>query len=497
MRRSLYARLLATYLGVMMLALIGLGFLFSQMIVGETYTQKRDMLRIEAGRLAQYAARDYFTVGQVTKNFGEDLIYSAGQYKIDVWLVNLQGNVMQVQGAGQPAERSIESEQLKGYLSRIMNGETVETMGNLNGVYSRPMLTLGMPAKDQSGAVLGAIFVHTPMDEMNMAFMNIYTRVSWLAIMSAGLGAVLMALVTARITRPLKQMNLAASEIAHGKFDRRVEVTGDDEVGQLARNFNKMAEELKKLEELRGGFVANVSHELRSPMTSMQGFVQGMLDGTIPPEQRDYYLDIVLQETKRLTRLVNDLLDLSKMESGNFPLQCSAFELNERIRRVLIRYEGRIDDKHLQVQVDFRSEICMVWADPDRIDQVLSNLIDNAIKFTPEGGQLDIWTYTSTGKAFCCIKDSGIGLTEDQLPFIFERFYKADTAHTPGRGTGLGLSIVKKIIEEHGQTIEATSQAGKGTSFVFSLVSYQEKGKLLEKRAKDFGGDKAREREKE
>lgn len=204
-------------------------------------------------------------------------------------------------------------------------------------------------------------------------------------------------------------------------------------------------------------------------MTCIQGYIQGMQDGTIPPEEQGKYMDVVLSETKRLTKLVAELLDLSRFESGKFPLNRKAFDVNELIACALIKYEKQIEDKGISVEVAFRDNQCMVYADSDRINQVVTNLIDNAVKFLSQGGQLNIKTHSVDDLCYVTIQDTGIGIAPDDLPFIFDRFYKADKAHTSGKGTGLGLSIVKKILEQHGQTIQVTSTLGKGTSFVFTL----------------------------
>ncbi|MGN0743194.1 MAG: ATP-binding protein, partial [Candidatus Fimadaptatus sp.] len=244
-----------------------------------------------------------------------------------------------------------------------------------------------------------------------------------------------------------------------------------DELGELARAFNSMAEDLSQLESVRRGFVANVSHELRSPMTSMQGYVQGMLDGTIPPEEHPRYLSVVLSETKRLNKLISELLDLSRIESGKFPLHYQRFDANELIARIMLQYEGRIEEKHINVDISFRQEQCVVWADPDRISQVVVNLIDNAVKFLEDGGSLTVWTLMDEDHAIVTVKDDGPGISADDLPYIFDRFYKADKAHS-GKGTGLGLSIVKKILEQHGQDIKCTSAPGRGAAFMFTLAKY-------------------------
>jgi signal transduction histidine kinase len=246
-------------------------------------------------------------------------------------------------------------------------------------------------------------------------------------------------------------------------------VKSRDEIGQLAMSFNTMAEELKKQEDLRSGFVANVSHELRSPMTSIHGFAQGMLDGTIPQEDHQKYLEVIVGETRRLNKLIRELLDLSQIESGKFPLHMQVFDVNELISRVLITFEEKIVSKSLEIEVDFKQDKAMVQADPDRIEQVVINLLDNAVKFTGEGGNIKIWSHGTQDKMLIGVSDNGPGIPEEDQPYVWERFYKVDKSHSGKKGTGLGLSIVKKIIDQHGERITLQSQPGGGATFVFSL----------------------------
>ena len=309
------------------------------------------------------------------------------------------------------------------------------------------------------------------MSNLDVSFGAMGRQVAVAAIAALILGVALSYLMSRSITRPITTISKAVGRFAKGELDSRVDINRHDELGELADAFNSMAEDLSRLEKLRRGFVANVSHELRSPMTSMQGYVQGMLDGTIPEADYPQYLNVVLSETKRLNKLISELLDLSRIESGKFPLNCQKFDVNELIARIMFQYEGRIEEKHINVDISFRQEQCLVWADPDRISQVVVNLIDNAVKFLQDGGSLTLWTLMDEDHAIITIKDDGPGIASEDLPYIFDRFYKADKAHS-GKGTGLGLSIVKKILEQHGQEIKCTSTPGRGTSFMFTLAKY-------------------------
>ena len=274
-----------------------------------------------------------------------------------------------------------------------------------------------------------------------------------------------------RVINPFIEMNHAVQCYSRGDFSTRIPVEGKDEAAQLGENLNEMAEQLRGLEETRRSFVANVSHELRSPLTSMKGFLEAMQDGTIPPENYPEYIGIVLNETRRMVTLVNDLLDLARIESGTIQLNFEVFDINELIRRTLLTFEARLVENEMEMEVRFAQEQCAVYADQAQIGQVLRNLIDNAIKYSPKGRSLAVSTYSMRKTVYVTVRDNGIGIPQEDVPHVFDRFYKVEKAHTPApqMGSGLGLSIVKRIIESHGQSITVRSARGRGTQFTFTL----------------------------
>ncbi len=274
-----------------------------------------------------------------------------------------------------------------------------------------------------------------------------------------------------RVINPFIEMNHAVQCYSRGDFSTRIPVEGKDEAAQLGESLNEMAEQLRGLEETRRSFVANVSHELRSPLTSMKGFLEAMQDGTIPPENYPEYIGIVLNETRRMVTLVNDLLDLARIESGTIQLNFEVFDINELIRRTLLTFEARLVENEMEMEVRFAQEQCSVFADQAQIGQVLRNLIDNAIKYSPKGRSIAISTYSMRKTVYVTVRDNGIGIPQEDVPHVFDRFYKVEKAHTPApqMGSGLGLSIVKRIIESHGQSITVRSARGRGTQFTFTL----------------------------
>jgi signal transduction histidine kinase len=279
-----------------------------------------------------------------------------------------------------------------------------------------------------------------------------------------------------RISKPIGAINKAVSNIASGKYEQRVAVRSKDEIGQLASNFNFMADSIEKLESTRSEFISDVAHELRTPMTSISGFVEGVLDGTIPPERRDEYLKIVLDESKRLTKMVNDMLEMSKMSSSEYKLDITEFDLNELTRICIIGLGGRIDEKNLEMNVNFEKDTLRVLADKDAINRVVINLLDNAIKFSYPNTTIRIRTWIEGGKAKFCIGNFGDGIDSEDLSNVFSRFYKTDKSRVNEKsGAGLGLSFVKNILTLHKQSVWVESldtkkgSDAKYTKFTFTL----------------------------
>lgn len=475
MRNMLFWRVLSSILVTVLVTLLVLSFTLVGFLRANGIEQKQELLREQARDVASMMSqRDATYLWSVTTNWDNvirDKIRAIGESNdLSIWLVDRNGFVLSLSTDSDTLAKRLKDEAVLEQLHRVMSGEEIQVQG-LFAELGGQIVTVGVPWADRFGDVGGAVLLHTDVSNLDVSFGAVGKQVIWAALAALVLGVALSYFITRSLTRPITKISRAVGKFAKGELDSRVDISRRDELGDLARAFNSMAEDLSQLEMLRRGFVANVSHELRSPMTSMQGYVQGMLDGTIPPEEHAKYLGVVLSETKRLNKLISELLDLSRIESGKFPLKYQKFDANELIARIMFQYEGRIEEKHISVDIDFRQQQCMVWADPDRISQVVVNLIDNAVKFLHDGGSLTVWTHIDEEHAIVTIKDDGPGIAADDLPYIFDRFYKADKAHS-GRGTGLGLSIVKKILEQHGQDIRCNSTPGHGTAFIFTLAKY-------------------------
>jgi signal transduction histidine kinase len=282
---------------------------------------------------------------------------------------------------------------------------------------------------------------------------------------------VMTTILMRRVTEPLHKISEAAQKFGGGDFSVRIEdVQGDDEIAALATTFNTMATNLQEIDNSRGQFMGNIAHELRTPMTTIKGFVDGILDGTIPPELQNHYLQIVSQEAGRLARLVQNMLDLSKLESGEYRVNARMFNIWETITGVALSAEQRISDGKIELEGLDPDNKCLVFADPDLIHQVVYNLLDNAIKFTPAGGVIRFSVEKLGPEAEITIWNSGQGISPEALPFVFDRFYKEDASRgLHARGAGLGLHICKVLVKLAGGQIRVESEQGEWCRFVFTL----------------------------
>ncbi len=320
----------------------------------------------------------------------------------------------------------------------------------------------------------GYIAMTAPLSIISKQLHRIYLIV-WISALGAMIFAsVVLSLVSKKILiNPLAEINNAAKRFANGEVNRRVYLESQDEIGELANSFNIMAESLEKVENNRRDFISNVSHELRSPITSIKGFIAGIIDGVIPKDKEGYYLDIVYSEIKRLTRLINDLLDLSAIESGKLKFDMKKIDINELIRLCVINNEQNIKEKNITLKIDLQDENCYVKADEDRTMQVITNLLDNAIKYCGANGLIRISTHYKGSKVFVQIYNNGPKIAEDEIRHIWSRFYKSDKSRTNKVSTGLGLPIVRMIIMQQGEEIWVKNQQNIGVTFTFSLTKYK------------------------
>ncbi len=446
--------------------------------VGKYATEdKFSSLRNIAGAMAVYVGSDYSVIvdGDTTE-FQKIVNYlSVDEPAIALFVCDTDGKLIALGTAGEedpalffsaePGEAVLPQQ----YAARLKGGETLMETGSLDGMLADYSFSVGVPIQMKEG-YNGAVFAvtfHTGIDTLlESTIMTLIMSSIWIMLVSL----VMVYVISERLTMPLRDMNEASKEFAKGNFDRKIEVRGNDEVAELAKSFNSLSEALMNLEYMRSSFVSSVSHELRTPMTTIGGFVDSILEGRISPEEEKHYLEIVSSEIKRLSRLVTSLLEISRIESGQKQLEISAFDVCETARIVLISNEQRLDEKELDVSFECDSDRIEVLADSDSVHQILFNICDNAIKFSNKGARFEIAVRDKGGKAEVSVYNEGIGISAEDLPFVFDRFYKSDKSRgLDKKGVGLGMYIVKTLVAAHGEEIKVESEYGKWCRFTFTL----------------------------
>lgn len=368
-------------------------------------------------------------------------------------------------------------------VSTLSEKTSIDGFDNMNGTLTDSYLYHGTPvySADQN-TVVGSVFACSSSSGINALIIST-VKTMVLASLWVFLAALIgVYFLTERIIGPIKDMSRAAKSYARGKFDVRIPVRGDDEISELATAFNHMATGLESLENMRSSFLANVSHDLKTPMTTISGFIDNILSGAIPPERQNEYLERIKNEVLRLSRLVRQLLDLSRIQAGDRKFEFVTFDICEVARQIVLSFEQKIDDKKLQVEFNCDSDRMKVVADKDAIHQILYNICDNAVKFSREGGIYKIDITLKDKKIHVSVYNEGQGISKEDLPFIFERFYKSDKSRGLDKtGVGLGLYITKTIIDAHGESIWAESELDEFCKFEFTLHPADNRKNLIDK----------------
>lgn len=353
----------------------------------------------------------------------------------------------------------------EGYVERLKSGKHIQIIDD-NYTFIYPII--------DNDTFHGIIIMTTPVSIINNKLNKIYLIIWISSLFTMILSTSVISLVSKQILiNPLAEINNAAKRFANGEVKKRVNIKSNDEIGELANSFNIMAESLEKVENNRREFISNVSHELRSPITSIKGFIAGIIDGVIPKNKEAYYLERVYSEISRLTRLINDLLDLSSIESGKLKFHMKKIDINELIRLCVINNERKIKEKGILLQVVLQGKNCYVNSDEDKLIQIVTNLLDNAIKYCYNDGIIRISTYLKGPKVFVEIYNNGPSISDEEIRHIWDRFYKSDKSRTNKVSTGLGLSIVRMILMQQGEEIWVKNDKEKGVAFTFSLTRYK------------------------
>ena len=349
-----------------------------------------------------------------------------------------------------------------------LTGNKSYVTGNYFGTFPEEVLSVTAPIVGQN-RTNGYVVIHLPMSMVTQSQNQILRIVYITAAIIFLLSMSILIMMHAFVYRPLRKITNAAKQYALGNLGYHVDVDTHDEMGYLADTLNDMSSELNSADEYQHKFIANVSHDFRSPLTSIKGYLEAILDGTIPKDKQETYLKRVIGETERLTKLTQSMLALNSMDIEGKIVR-SVFDINRVIRDTALSFEVQCNEKKITIELTYDDEKEAVYADVEKIRQVLYNLIDNAIKFSDPESSIYVTTSKRDEKIFVSVKDDGIGIPKSDVKKIFDRFYKADASRGKDKkGTGLGLSIVKEIIQAHGENIEVISNEGVGTEFVFSL----------------------------
>jgi len=504
-RRTLFSKYLQISLAIVLVSFLILGVMLVFFVARYLENDKRELLTENAHSVADLISdsstlvNNNLILGQ--SNFLQTVMSTISKsINASIFITNNTGlTQLCSEGANCVHDRAKIPDSI---MKSALTGEYFET-SNLGGIYKNNYYTVGVPIIVNSNGqniAVGVAFVSSEASSISDFTANITKIFFFAAIATFAIVFCMVGLYTYNMVRPLRQMAQAAKSFGAGDFSSRVPVTSQDEIGQLAIAFNNMADSLATSEGTRRSFIANVSHELKTPMTTIAGFIDGILDGTIPPDRQGYYLNIVSTEVRRLSRLVQSMLALSRIDSGELRMNKQRFDLTNILISTLLTFEQKIGDRNIRVEGLEEADTIFVDGDPDMIHQVVYNLIENAVKFTNEGGYIRISLSDAPDRTTLEIRNSGQGIQPDELPHIFERFYKTDKSRSKDKnGMGLGLYIVKTILRLHGGDITAASETGSYCSFTLWLPKEKEsiQPKLKDKTEKKDKGDKPNKEKKD
>lgn len=465
MKRTLYLKLLLGYVAFGILGFLTVTTFTTRQTYRYMQEQEADSLYREAKTIATSYATNYYqntlTLADVQKHLAAIDTY----LNASIWIVNPNGEIL-INSDSENTENAIT--QVEGF-DITSFGTRYYQSGDFFHTLSQESLTVYSPIII-SYKVRGYVLIHKPLSLITR-YGDGFLNISYVTLAIIFLCAfVLLGLFTWIVYIPIRKITKAANAYATGNFDTKINIHTNDELGYLAASLNYMASELNTLEDDQRKFIANVSHDFRSPLTSIKGYIEAIMDGTIPPEMQDKYLNIILMETERLNKLTQSMLELNKYGGHGTMLDVADFDINNIIKMTVQSFEGTCIQKKISFELILTGQELFVTADMSKIQQVMYNLIDNAIKFSHSDSSITIETTERNDKVFVSVKDTGIGIPKDSIKKIWERFYKTDSSRGKDKkGTGLGLAIVKEIIQAHNENINVISTEGVGTEFIFTL----------------------------
>lgn len=464
MRRTLYIKFITAYvilgfLGFLTTSTIGSRLVENQLIRQESEALYREATAIAANPTVRYQANS-LNLETIYNSLDAIASYQGAQ----VWLLNSKDEIIINTEDAAPAAKPKEVEDF----DPTTWGSSYYHISKFYGYFAQDMMSVIAPVTANM-TVKGYVVVHYPMRNIYNKREQILSSVYIVYLIFFALSLLILGFFSISVYSPLRKIMTGANEFAAGHLDYNIPVETHDEMGYLAASLNYMSDELAHTGETQRKFIANVSHDFRSPLTSIKGYLEAIEDGTIPPEMQDRYIRIVLNETERLEKLTKSLLTLNNLD-GTRVMNLRAFDINKVIKNTVATFEGTCRTKLISIELILTGEQLYVYADMEQIQQVLYNLIDNAIKFSPEDSTITIETTEKNERIFVSVKDRGCGIPRESLTKIWERFYKIDASRGKDRkGTGLGLAIVKEIVNAHNQNINVISTEGIGTEFIFTL----------------------------
>ena len=466
MRKTLYLKFVLAYIIFGVFGFIVVATFVSSMTTEHLKREKADSLYREATLIANTYASDLYNNNTTLDVVKAQLDALDTYLSATIWIINPSGRM--IMDSSQVLD--VENEVVVKDFDPTITAGSYYTVGNFFNSFDEDMLSVFAPITSDF-KVKGYVVIHASMQDIQNSS-NSLLNISYITLCILFLlSMIILIFFTEMVYIPLRKITEATEQYAAGNMHYEFSVESEDEMGYLAASLSYMASEIARSEDNQKKFVANVSHDFRSPLTSIRGYLEAMLDGTIPPEAHDKYLNIVLNETERLTKLTNSLLTLNNLNTKGMLLDRRDFDINKVIRNTAATCEGTCRQKNIAIELILTGESMHVNADMDKIQQVLYNLLDNAIKFSHHNSVIKIETTEKGNKIFVSVKDSGIGIPKDDLKLIWDRFYKSDLSRGKDKkGTGLGLSITKEIIHSHGEHINVISTEGVGSEFIFSLA---------------------------
>lgn len=472
--KKLFKKQFLIQIGILILSFVLLGIGLTKAFSTFFISEQKELLINQTKKIAKIFNQDYFFTGKYSLATLEQEVHILQNYLGISFIFADNDNIIKIISSNIDTSNINKQLDIFKNINLELDDEQLyyQIEGTMDNIFQEPVICIGHPVMI-NGEFLGTIYLSIPSTELIATLEYSYQIILIFTLFAIIIAFMLVYFFTKRISLPLMEINKIAKVMSDGDFKKRIYLETEDEIGQLAKILNTMAENLDEQETRRREFISNISHDIRSPLTSMKGFLQALIDGTIPENKRERYLNIVLEETERLTILANNILEINRLEALEKDDNNSNFNINELIRRIVISFETRVLEKELEINLIFAEENSFVFSDSQKVDRIIYNLLDNAVKFTENNKKIYIITEINnkTNKLYVSVKDEGIGISSDEQKRIFDRFYKSDFSRGKDKkGSGLGLSIVKEFALSLDETLELKSELNKGSEFILSLT---------------------------